>query len=656
MHDQINAKQIKIVITIAIVVASIALHSLNIAIIAASIYSVNSLLLSTINPTIFNTKIFKYILIIFSYVILLQCSVLIAWLIDKNFQLDIIPLLLLVVLALWRAYNYLMIGKRSPRYLQANNSAKLLNFRDIISILIALTIIGVVTLPPIIRCDEGQRFGCFLVSNTSNSSDDASHLSFINNHIQFNRGIIYKSDASGKIRANDFYPATWSSVNAIIIKTASPEISPGANTLLAYVVLKIFWLFVISYLITRVAFTAFTAFNKQRKQSDIPIIAMSLFLNFLFILPLSEEGAFSFMPQLISVLLFVPLLIQFGLQKDYRSSLMPVLLIGVGGCLAWLLALPALTLVSLVIAIILVKNNSSVKLKNIVLIVKDNAPILIILYAAIITQIFLMFNNHGAGSESFANGIIIPGGKVMRSDLFYIYILTGPIMCYLSANKSQIKQLRPTLLLIASLVTYCAFIFMAQNILTGSSSYYYYKILDVLIYAILPFCIACYAMILSKITNSKKRLSMIISALIFVLLSWQIIEFGSSGRLYYAAGNRAIPSNISKVIIKELTGRMSIKNYNKKEYTLLYAYPNISAQNKHATKLILSNKPRSDCADYMVSTIYSAPSIDYVLSSIDRYCKGYSINIVTNKASYDGFRKVITDSKLADRITLSVGF
>ena len=648
----------KTIITLALlVILSIILKSVNLIIIAISLNVAYRLLSPRISEKVFDSKLFLSTLIFFSYIILLQCTVLVSWLLSKNYSLSFTPLLLLVILLVMYSYDY-FINKKEARISLAKTNKKIFNIQDILSLLTAVIIVGIIVIPPLSLKPEYAK-PTSIMSLIAGNVDDASHLSLLNDSLQFDRGIMFKSDVDGKTRNGDFYPAGWSSISAILIKTFCPNIKTGSESLVAYAIQKLFWFFILLYLLTRVSFSTygFISNSKQNASSRIWITASSLFLSYILLLPIFKEGFYSFLPQLIATALALPIIIQLVKEKDEQKSyraLTLLFVICIGGCLSWLLPLPAFLLTTAIVVISLAINNRiSTTIKNILDIIKDNFIILLLLSLATLTQIHTMISNHSDSSTSFISGLLIKGGITTYDKTFYIFLLIGFLASLIFASNKAKKNIYILLSLIVSLLLFCTFIYTLQISYLGKNEYYYYKTLDILTLAVIPFCITGFYLVIKKIIGEKDKIIMTIFLSIIILAAIIQIIGLDAPTLSFARGYRAFSSQIDNSIINELNSNISQDNYFNKRYTFYYT-PGVDYyfQNEVANMMARSNSIDSNCFESIRHSIWKSPSINQLLDTATQECNGYKIDIVTNPTSLKSFKDATDSMGLSNSITI----
>jgi len=650
---------IPMIITLALAfVLSIILRSANLVIIVTSLEISYKLFYPSISKTVFDSKLFAVILIFFSYIILLECTVVASWLINNNFPLSGAPALLLLIISAMYSYNY-FLHRKEPKTNDATvANRKTINIQDILSLLVALTIVGIITLPPLSLKPEYKK-ATSTMSLISGNVDDTGHLSLVNDNLQFDRGILIKSDAVGNTRNSGFYPAGWSSASAILIKMFYPNIKTGGDSLVAYAIQKLFWFFILLYLLTRVSFTMFGFLSDKspKKSSLLWVSASSLVFGYTLLLPIFKEGFYSFLPQLIAVLLAIPVIIQLGLEKKTHASFrsLPLLfIVCVGGCLAWLLPLPAFLLTILIILGMLVVNHRfRITINNIFGIIKDNLILLMLLTMAIATQTLVMASDHGVGSVSFISGLLMGGGITTYNEFFYVFILFGFLASLLLASNKARKNIDLILSLIVSLSLFCFFIYVIQIWKIGQNEYYYYKTLDILTLSAIPFCITGFGLIINKIAEGGRNIILtIIISLIILTTAIQLIGLDTP-TLSFARGYRAFSSQIDNSLINELKTHISQDKYFNKNYSFYYVPDtNFYFQNEVANMMAKSNEQDSNCFSSIRHTIWKTPAISVLLTEIAQKCDGYKIDIVTNSNNSTNFEEAVNSMGLNSSVTI----
>jgi hypothetical protein len=188
-----------------------------------------------------------------------------------------------------------------------------LNPHDIISIAIALFILGLLTMGPIrnsIATYGSVNIPVVAVNYMNTSIDDTNHYSRINDRLQYDRGVIYKSDAVELVALRDTvssYPPGWHSANAMLIKSVSPDIQLGGESLLGYVLTKLFWMFVLVYCFCRATLNLFSFSSIRKDRKKYVHLAWLLgalsFFSYYVLVEQFREGFYSFIPLMVWLLL-----------------------------------------------------------------------------------------------------------------------------------------------------------------------------------------------------------------------------------------------------------------------------------------------------------------------------------------------------------------
>lgn len=644
---------IKKIILCAIILLALILGSLNIFIISLSIFILNKVISPSLNKDIFNSIFFKSVLIFFVYIVIAQCSVMIAWLINHNFPLDQTTFISLILISFIYFYKRFILKEK----LNSNQIIKPINLQDYIPIIISALIVIVTIVSPIITQPHIDTESTIVMSMINGNVDDSSHLGLMNDSLQFNRGVLFNSDNANNARNDGFYPAGWQSISSILVKTFVPNIKTGTDSMLAYGILKFFWIFIIFYLLIKSSYL-FYVFITRKKNNLNTYIWLSLatgLLGSIFILPIAREGFYSLLPLLISSLLAIPLLIQICLEKEKikPSKKIPsiIFLVLVGGCLPWFLPLPAFLLATFILILIVAFDKKILNLiKNISYVIKDNLIELIILATAILTQLFIMSSNKDG--VSFIEGILLDGGITKYSSAFYTLLCIGVIFSIMFAKLKAQKSLYIIISFALSILLFSLLIYIVQITSIGNNAYYYYKVLNILTVILIPICIVGLGEFITSLNKTKGK---ILEFLIYIM--FLIVIFISLGpnisTLAYAGGHREFPDQVGNSLYYELKNNITQDNYFNKKYTFYYT-PGVNyfVQNEVATYTAKSNEPSSNCFSTVRRAIWGSPQINLLLTYITEQCKGYTVDIVTDKDNFNKFNQAVIEMNLTDSIKI----
>lgn len=643
-------------LTLAIIlVLSLLLKSLNLLIITGSLILLYKIFLSHIDRIIFASKLFVSVLILFSYFVLLQCAVVISWALNHNFPLSFTPLLLLAILLVMYLYNKPYIKNKVDLKQPVNDKkCKILNLQDVLALLVATLVLVIIVLPPLTQSKEYIK-STALMSMVNGNSDDSSHLALINDSIYFDRGIMFKSDAESKIRMDGFYPAGWPSINAIIIKTFCPAIETGIQSLIAYSIQKLFWFFLLTYTLVMVSFATFRFLGDKliRGWQLFWASTASLFLSCTLIIPVFQYGFYSLLPQLLAVLLAIPIIFQLSKEKSKgpHRSIPFLLTVCLGGCLSWILPLPAFLLATLLIIIsLVVKKNIGSTMKSVYVLVMDNLVLLLILITAIVTQLYVMIelNQNGTG-VSFIKGILLDGGITIYDKYLYIFICTGFLAALLLSVKKAIKKIYLVLFLLAPMLLFCGYIYVIQILMIDKNAYYYYKMILISMFIAVPFCITGFGLVIKKIAGSKNVLLGVTLSIVLLVTSFLIIGIDKA-TLRYSNGDRYLSPGMNNIVLEELRSNITQDNYPNKLYSFFYIPDSGYIQQNTVMGMIAkSNEQNSDCFQHILwYTLPTIPTIDQLLDDIVQRCDGYTVTIVTDVAHQGAFAGVVNNRGLSD--------
>lgn len=638
---KINLSKSSIIICGILLITALLIHSLNLVVIAASICILYRLFRPLVSESIFDSKAFYSTLVIFCYIILLQCTVLIAWVINHNLPLSLTPALLLLIILLLVAYKIFVAGKNSID--SKPSPLKPFNVPDIIAISISCAICGAILFMPLLDNPKIDTKTTIIMSLVDGNVDDAAHFGLINDHLYYDRGVLPGSNATNT-RYNGFYPVGWHSVSAVLIKTIYPSIKTGTASLWTYAIQKLFWSFVMFYLLIRSTF-ALLKFTKNSKKSGIVATywaaCATALLGIILLLPIIREGFYSLFPQLITALLAMPLILQACADKNshHNGRIFPViLLVFIGGCLSWLLPLPAFAIAtSLIVGFLLWDKNVKTTAKNLWNIVKQNALLIIIPILSVLVQVFVMATNKTGGSVSFFQGIILDGGITKYGGELFLCLFTGLILFLLLADKHVKKIAHILIILSASLLIYCFFIYLIQMKFIGQTAYYFYKTIDILIITLIPFCVVGIGAEISKVCAFGKRITLdIILCTAFLVIAAMTVG-PSISTLAYAGGFRDFSLQVGSSLLDELDTTLADKNYGKSYVFYYMPGDKYFVQNEIANIIAKSNEPDSNCFNDIRHTIWVSPQMADLVKRIQSECKDYDVTVITDKGYYDDF-------------------
>jgi hypothetical protein len=497
-------------------------YSLNLVLFTITLYLLYKSIGPLLDKSAFNSYFFKGLFVIFFFMVLLQSIILTSWLFVRNFPLDeIIPLAFIVMLLLYIA-KLKLTKEKSAHSL----TLPVLHVFDIVAIIMSLAIFFSVIFSSHIFTNElfNNNFH-FLISG----SDDSTHQKMFEQKIIYNKGVINQTSVHTRVSEDSFYPTGWHAANAAITQAFYPSISPGNQTLVAYAISKLFWFFVLLVIFCRTVLILYKRVikNKLSLINQLWLICSLYIIGRLTVGGVYEAGAYSFIPQLISGLLIIVLLLQFSQRKNeltnQQGNLFLITITAIGGCLSWVLVLPAFSVAILSIAILTIRNTQSWKVIRGLFTKPLYVIPLFISVTAVAAQLYIMFSPHPVGtSVSFVDGINLSGPVVTRGVEFYIFLVVGLVICLSVLYRLDRTYFKYLLLALIPLFVFSQLISVIQIMTVGINNYYYFKVLTLLLVLILPLSIVGFMFLIDKLEHKKLNL---VANLLFISLFILSISF-----------------------------------------------------------------------------------------------------------------------------------
>ncbi len=592
---------------------------------------------------VFDSLFIRGALTLFLYTILLQAVLVVSWLFNNNFSLNLtIPITLLFCIFLF------VYQKRYGKKLSANSSKKISFFKidDLIALTIALALLFVTGAIPFLT--RGFDSDAGFIAAIGNNSDDASHLAYINDRIQFDRGILHQSDVVDKVRSEGqtgIYPAGWHSANAVIMESIFPDIKAGTGSLIGYALSKLAWFFLLVYFFARTAFVFYKHYTNQNKNtfsyvSFCYIGLATLFFSLYFVIDIFSQGFYSFIPQLLSTLLLSLVFIQTRNTRDIPSAVPLFALLCIGGSLSWFLTLPAFILACLAFTASLssfkqLQNSTKLVVNGII----SSFPLILLLLLSISTQYYVM--SASPSGVTFIEGILL-SGKIITYPVevyYFTFIGLGLLFFYTFKNKTIAEKVLPLLL---GILLFAGVMYLIQKYYTGQNMYYYYKVMYLFLIVAIPLAVASVAYTIEQLHKKNMNVALYGSALAIVLLV--IFTPLSPTAVSYMRGARNIPqssSNQVNSIIDENDNNYD--DYYQSDYTIFFN-PGDTEGNDISTLLVKSNKIDSACFNKLRPLLWTSTDINPIIATAQLHCTG-SITIITNSKDYMKFKKQAEDSK-----------
>jgi hypothetical protein len=450
-------------------------------------------------------------------------------------------------------------------------------------------------------------------------TDDANHIGMISDRLNLNRGVLYNTDATPhlvKPSATNSYPPGWHSANSVLINSVAPYAKSGEEVVWAYVISKFFWFFILVYLLIKTTFSlyALSIGRGTHKKGMINVVFISSVLAFFIYYSVMEqfkEGFYSFIPELISVLLLGLFIFQSRLDKDtysfnspmrHRTLLLLVLAV-IGGTLSWFLVAPALGLAA--IAALLSDRLFSRRLRltasgnNFVTEIWKCSPLLIIGVTAVALQLYLITSGTARSPEGALNE---QGAITLHSSWYYLIILTGIIASYVLYNrKKYLLRLTETSVLIGLILGLSLFIYAINLRSVGQPQYYFFKTLGAAMILAIPLAIIGWTDVMNRVGAGSSVLQRL--AIAFSMFSLLVLGVGLQHpnvlSLDYLRGDRTFSPKENAAII-DILDKQGSKAYNEAEVDTVAFIPEQPAYNIIGSTIFTLNLRPTPCHEVVM--------------------------------------------------------
>ena len=493
--------------------------------------------------------------------------------------------------------------------------------------------------------------------------DNSTHLSMINDSLQLNRGVIYKSNEAKDVVLQSTissYPPAWHSANAVIIESFYSKIKVGGQSIIAYVLTKFFWLFVLIFLFSRVVFDLFQILIRPDKHRRLLpaytwLIGGIGFFSYYILIEQFEQGFYTFLPLLISLLIAIPLLIQLNFDNKENLSnksrvLLPIILIVANLTLSWFLILPAVTIAILFAFLYPTKNN---KVRDALLGMWSELsrvlPLVVLTVLAIVVQIILITV---PSSQTFRVSIDTPGSIAIPAVAYFGFIFTGLALLYLLIHRQLSKLLDNLTLLLVFLLGFSFLIYLFQILTIQQPQYYYYKTLYTAMIVAMPMAIIGWLLLIELVTNKYRQLTAVI--LVFGLLICFPLIIGiqppnGDSLFNYVIGRRALTTTESAYIYNSVSARARVP-LDKRTSDVIFYEPGQIVDNIVATNILRGIKPVTNCDNEMFNDLFNDSETG--LFSTIKGCETNPLTIVTNPDSYQLLKNLASSYNLGSNVTI----
>lgn len=615
-----------------------------------------------LSASIFDTTLLRFIVAMCIYLGVLQVTTMLVWLINVNFPLDqVIP----AATALSLVFFLTSLGSRKDIARPAKSPSRINRF-DIISLSISLLFLLIIVVPPLkdARVNSSEPiFPKIVTDHIGTGTDDANHAGMIIDRLNSNRGVLYKTDAAEERTLTEpaaisSYPPGWHSANAALMIAFNSDIKDGGEALVAYIFSKLFWFFILLYLFARVTFimARLAAFKLKGATMYIYLTAFIGFFTYYSLLGQYKEGFYSFMPQLIAVLLAGLLLTQ--LWQDFSQknvdnttalrSLSPLAYVVSLSALSWFLITPALAFAVLVPLVVLYRQIS----KDLVWqLIKLHGVTVLACIAAVALQLYLITSGSARNPSA---GITEAGALAQFSPYYYTFIGVGVFFLLHHLNKKSL-HLNGFISLAGFILALSLAIALYQVKLIGHIEYYFFKPLGTAMILLMPIAFTGWVYLLESLTNKLDLSSKLLIATAFIVSLPLVVGVNpvNTSHLQYILGNRTFSTQESTEMYSIIAARPIAKDVTKDEIAIGFipedAPYNIIVSNLLNTNAIRVNKCQARL--YGVATV--ASTTDDLIKALQK-CSNQDggVTILTRGSSYDDVQNALQSANLAIQPTL----
>lgn len=595
-----------------------------------------------------SSKVFNLIVSVVILMTTMMSGSLLVWLINKNSSLDTILLFSFAILLITSVLLVMSNRKDKLRHQQI----RLVTIDDYLAIFIAIFILAGMIVFPAFR-DNPRTLQANLTDFISMGTDDNNHLGMFADKLELDRGILNSTDQADKasiMSGTNIYPTSWHTANAVIIKTFINDISESTHekVLLAYVITKLFWMFVLLYLFIRV-FLFVTRILTLKNELDVKInLALAFFLSgfFAYYLLLEQfiQGFYNFIPVIIGFLLLSFFMAHTVADKEEPHST-AIITFGGLSALSWPLVLPALCL-SVLLAYLNSNSNPVQWFKKFYKSIRYQIIIAGAILIAVALQLYLLV---APGSRSISGVIIEPGAIAQHSSWFYFYIVAGFSALLLQRQDILHKRLNYTVIL-ASCLSLCCFILYAyQTLKSGTVDYYFYKLLNVLMIVLAPLSTAGFLLIIyrqfSQLSSSLPIYTMIACAVPMLIG----INPTNTSNTDYVKGKRSFSNAENTTLYNAFTGDDTrIINYESGKDSVAITLDQPSF-NIITSSMLRSAKKLHPCNEksYAAAVTNDANAL---VSAVKLCPEEVQLNIYTRGDNKKELDKLFDNNKLSNRV------
>jgi len=570
-----------------------------------------------------DTKLLLVVLSIFTYTGLVALVIIISSAM-LNASLNIVLLITFVLLTAFYIYEVSIVRSKTP-------NRKKVGLEDSIALVVTIIAVFFIGLFPLLTSNVAQQHSNVLLTLTGNV-DNGVHLAIYNDYIDSGSNRIWSESFLSRTDTGGFYPTSWHGANAAMVHAIYPKLQAGTQTIVTFSVLYIFWIGVLVFLTTKLCFSLFRGLNRSKNIAPITYLSISILMSlsvYFFTIHLLRFGFFSFIPQLLSVVLLFYCLQQVAKDGMNQKGVIGLSVVYIAISLAsWILLLPVVVLALLIVASI---SPNRPNLKTVHQEFTGGLPYYSVALASILAQAWLIITVKSQGTVSFIQGLLLDGGTPIYDPLVYALLFGGLVGAVYIAKKQK-ELYRPILAIVMSTLVFCSFIFIVQAYYTGTSHYYFYKSLLILPVILVPTSVAAFAVFIQKTLKKDVILALFITLL--VPLSILLFIPSDKGMVSYLRGSRSVSAQVNQYIMNETVNTP----YPTNKVTIFLVGTNESSD--VASLLVQANRPHNACFDDLRLKQIITKITQTAVKELDDYvlplsCENYSVKFLVGNEYKD---------------------
>lgn len=598
-----------------------------------------------LSPEYFRSKLYVLVVSLFMYVGVMQMVIYLSW--------KIVPTSSILLNTL------IMAGVSGVAYiaLSLRKSPKLPTFSrgDLASLAASLIFVVMVFYIPLyhaVNMDRGN-----ILNLVNKGVDDSPHIGTLNDRLYFkSAGYTDEIVESGKARQDgNGYPLGWHNANAVFILSVKPDIRIGYESVIAYVITKVFWVCILVYLLGASAFNLFKNQGRQRKRNYAVgywILLSTLLFSVWFISDSVFFGFYNYIGILAVVPIFLLAITQLLRAKKPLESLegllLPIMLSAIV-VLSWILVAPVFiiaTIIAFFYSLDLSKLKRSILRSELVPIYSGLGVLLLLFVASFLIQ--TTQTSSGVEVHGGLFGILlVPGGIITYTTGFFVAIIIGLIplfYIYRDGASTTRKTIESLILLMTTSLVIAAVIYTIQMYYNHKLEYYFYKSFNISIFIAIIAVIGGVSYMLSKSKASQTFLfATITSSILFAAFTL----YPNPTFVYNSRATQSTSPKANRVIRGALELNQDEAIYLNNNLTLFATAGDSPINPEVANMLLKSNRPYSNCFKQAHGLLLTKAPADITKDDLfSLECDRYNVTLLVEPEELEELSNTVASSGL----------